>query len=107
MTLEVKDLITGGIYLITFGGSLGAVTTKFKGLSSRVVTLEKCLTTEDKEPRFMSYKAHDKICGRQQDTLAEIKDHQEKMDEKIEEILVAVIRLEARSQQRREDYPRK
>ena len=94
MDVEPKDAITWGSILIAAGGFVNRVYVHGR----RIKTLEKCLTTEDHEPRFMSVKIHTEKCDPVKETLTEIKDHLKEVDKKQNTILEAVIRLEAKSE---------
>ena len=96
MEIETKDAVTWGSWLISFGGAVTWAKLKIGAHDREIKAIKEILTTDDNEPRYLSYKAHDIICGRRGADIAKIVEHQEKQDEKLDRILVAVTRLETR-----------
>lgn len=69
MDIEPKD----GVYFLTTAAAIGAgwnwVKSRLGGHERRLRSLEQRVTNEHGEPMLMSYDAHDKICGRQQEVM--------------------------------------
>ncbi len=108
MHVEIKDIVSWITMALSLGGlfewvrgrmnsnskKIREVDTKY---STEISDLRSQLTTENKEPRFLTYRAHDKICERQQSHFEDIMKTVDKHDAKLEAILVAVTTLQASS----------
>lgn len=90
MKAEEKDIVQWLVWAVTAGGLFEWFRGRVNQNRAEIKTLKKQMLTENQEPRFLTEPVHDKICARKTEVLAEIKDHQEKQDEKLEEILIAV-----------------
>ena len=103
MEIETKEVVTVGGWLLSMGGLVAWVKIKIRSHDKDIKAIKDLFVTSENEPRLMTYTAHDKVCARQQervirqnDRLDKIVEHQEKQDDKLEKILVAVTELKSR-----------